>query len=505
MNDLIFRGKDIENDLVFYDTENTDLNSKHGQITQFGGVRTDAQFNSIDEINVRVRLLPWVVPMPAACRVTGVPPWELSGLGRVSEFEAAKAINTFLYPGSYKARTFVTYNGSRHDDECIRHMLFKNMLNPWFHSGKTAKKIDLYPLVQLIAAVDPDAINIPVGEDGKPSYKLDRICPENQIEIAAHDALGDTYASIDLTRIILQRAPWAWSLAQSNGNFINVETSISTSVREVKPLWLFTHFGSPKFSPVVPLCDDGKNKYLALDLTAEEYQRNFDETAGDKIVGKDRPFHFIKTKSIPTIVPEDVVRRAGVTFDEGELEEKMSKILADTEMMESASRALRVNQYDSPANPTNEEKIFGSFPDNNTKKAMNEFVNATTWEERLSKRFPGDLRIREFGARILLEADINGEVELRDSVRSELQTICSATITRPYGDKEARWSTISHALEESPDKDWTEWAIKHYGEDDRLVEHLKSLARTDDSQAEQSTADAVGATAPTTPQMKFGF
>jgi exodeoxyribonuclease-1 len=513
MADPSYRWSEYKSDLVFYDTENTDLNPKHGQITQFGGLRTNDQLETIDKIDTHVRLLPWVIPMPAACRVTGVPPWELSGPDRISEFQAAKAINTFLYPGNHKSRTFVTYNGSRHDDECIRYMLFRNLLNPWFNSGKTSKKIDLFPLVQLIHAADPGIIKIPTLEDGKLSYKLDRICPENEIDIVAHDALGDTYAMVDLTRLILQRAPWAWNQAQSNGNFLNVETSISTSVREVKPLWLFTHFGAPKFSPVLPLCHDGKNRHLVLDLNAQEFQRNFDETPGEKIVSKDSPFHYLKTKSIPMIVNEDVVRRAGISFDAGQLEEKMSKILADTDMLRSVDRAMRAQSYEDPAHPTSEEQIFGGFVDNATKSTMNEFVNARTWEERLAKRFAGDNRIREFAARIFLEADIYGDVTLKDNFRTDLQAICERTIMRPYGDKDARWSTITHALEEQPDRAWTEWAIKHFGDDARLLQHLEGLPvditttpAAEPAPPEAKLPDPVEvAVVPRASQMSFGF
>jgi exodeoxyribonuclease-1 len=512
MADLNYRWSEYKSDLVFYDTENTDLNPKHGQITQFGGIRTDEQLETIDKIDTRVRLLPWVIPMPVACRVTGVPPWELTRPDRVSEFLAAKAINTFLYPGNNKSRTFVTYNGSRHDDECIRYMLFRNLLNPWFNSGKTSKKIDLYPLVQLIHAVDPAALKIPILEDGKFSYKLERICPANKIDIVAHDALGDANATIDLTRLILQRAPWAWSLAQSNGNFLNVETSISTSVREVKPLWLFTHFGAPKFSPVVPICHDGKNRYLVLDLNAQDFQRNFDETPGEKIVSKDSPFHYIKTKSIPMLVSEDVVRRAGVAFDAGELEEKMARILADKEMLQSADRAMRALGYEGPNDRTSEEQIFGGFPDNATKSTMNEFVNALTWDERLTKRFSGDLRIRDFAARIFLEAEFYRDITLKDNFRTDLQSICERTIMRPYGGKEARWSTIEHALEEQPDNAWTEWAIQHFGEDDRLRAHLNGLSPSSNSSMVSPTPSQVASQNPAvsdvtikTEQMSFGF
>jgi exodeoxyribonuclease-1 len=505
MNGPVVRDNDIEDDQVIYDSENSDLDRKHGQITQFGGIRTNSRFETISEINVLVRLLPWIVPMPGACRVTKVPPEELSSPGRISEFEAARAINNFLYPGNYSRRTFITYNGLRHDNECIRSMLFRNLFQPWFNSGKLVTNIDLFPLVQLVHAADPAILRIPLGEDGKFSYKLDKICPENGIEIRAHDALGDSYATSDLAKLISQRAPWAWSLAKSNGNFLNVETSITASLNEVKPLWLFTHFGSPKFSPVVPICSDGMNKHFVLDLTATDYATSFDESGKEPMVSKDSPFNIIKTKMFPMIVGEDIVRRAGVRIDRAELEDRFARVRDNKAMLASAAAAFKAQSYENPADQTSEEKIYGGFPDSSTKKTMNEFVNARSWDDRLFKRFPNDQRIRDFAARIFLEAEAYGDVSLKDSFRENLQAVCASTLNRPFGDETCRWSTLSHALKEEPDAAWLEWAIGHYGTDARLTTALAALKGID-TQGPSLDDDVVADTQKQKPsQMSFGF
>jgi Exonuclease I len=48
-------------DLVVYDNEATDADVRHGQITQFGAIRADMDFNVLEDKNLRVRRLPWVV------------------------------------------------------------------------------------------------------------------------------------------------------------------------------------------------------------------------------------------------------------------------------------------------------------------------------------------------------------------------------------------------------------------------------------------------------------
>lgn len=463
----------LSKNTFIYDTENSDLNVKHGQITQFGGIRVDEHFSIIDELDIPVRLLGWVVPTPKACSVTKVPPEQLVKSDRVSEFTAATRISAFLTPDSYAPRTYITYNGSRHDDECLRYMFYKNLLNPWFNSGKSVTKIDLFPLVQLIHAVDPSIIKVPTDDAGKLSFKLDRICPENNIEIRAHDALGDCIACADLAKLIVKHAPWAWRIAERNGQFQTVEASIASSINEVKPLWLFTHFGEPKYSPVVPICSDGMNTHVVLDLTAEQYPTQFGDDA--KLVGKGSPFNLIKTKSIPLLLTTEEVAEFGVKFDQQELEARFAKIREDKELFKNALAAMK-RPFEIPADQTSEEKMIGNgFPDKETEGNMRKFVSATNWEERLSLRFPNDRRMREFAARIILDANVNGEVSIKDTFRDELMAICENTIMRPYDGETARWTTLSHALKDEPDRAWLEWAIGRYGDDPRLVRAIEAL------------------------------
>jgi len=47
---------------VFYDTETTGISTDFDQILQFAAIRTDADLNEVDRIEMRCRLLPQVVP-----------------------------------------------------------------------------------------------------------------------------------------------------------------------------------------------------------------------------------------------------------------------------------------------------------------------------------------------------------------------------------------------------------------------------------------------------------
>ena len=57
----------------------------------------------------------------------------------------------------------------------------------------------------------PDSIKIPLNEKGKLSFKLDKVAPFNGIsDFSAHDAIGDTIATIKLAELIKNKSPEIW-------------------------------------------------------------------------------------------------------------------------------------------------------------------------------------------------------------------------------------------------------------------------------------------------------
>ena len=56
------------------------------------------------------------------------------------------------------------------------------------------------------------SLNIPAGDDRRPSYKLDRLAPANGFKHSnAHDAMGDVEATVHLCRLLAARADSYWS------------------------------------------------------------------------------------------------------------------------------------------------------------------------------------------------------------------------------------------------------------------------------------------------------
>lgn len=479
-------------DSIIYDTENSSLDAKFGQITQFGGIRLSSELQIKEELSIDLRLLPWVVPGPGACRVTKIGPAELTRHDRTSEFNAAKRIYKFLEAEYGQAITFITYNGLEHDDKFLRSMFFRNLIDPWFTSGARKTRIDLYPLVQLIHAVDPEALVVPVNEDGKFSYKLDRLAPENGIELKAHDALGDSYGCLDLIKVILERAPWAWELAQFNGRTANATESIQKSIADVKPLWLFTHFGEPEFTPILPVAVSGKDSHFCVDLRRTDH-REVLETNPDKLLFKGSCFHRLEPKRLPTFVSEELVLRAGVKFDKLELLDRAEALNQDFKFMTDLKKAVSDHKFPAIENEQSEDKLF-PFMTNTAKEEMRRFTSALSWEDRLKCRF-SDSRNRDFAARIILDAHLHGDAQVSEKLVTQVREICQPIMDRPFDGLGKRWMTLSDAIAEGPDQSWLDWAIEYYGDDPRLTgkEHRIDVVKS--SVAEQENV----------PQLTFGF
>ena len=59
---------------VFYDFETTGRSPVFDQALQFAAIYTDENFVEKERINIRSRLLPYILPAPKALEVTGVNP-----------------------------------------------------------------------------------------------------------------------------------------------------------------------------------------------------------------------------------------------------------------------------------------------------------------------------------------------------------------------------------------------------------------------------------------------
>ncbi|MFC4160981.1 exodeoxyribonuclease I [Chitinimonas lacunae] len=190
----------------WHDYESFGLNPRLDRPAQFAGQRTDLDLNPIGEpVSLYCRLSDDYLPDPDACLITGIGPTTVQTRG-LPEPEFVARIHAELA----KPQTCgLGYNTLRFDDEMTRHLLWRNLYEPYgreFRNG--CSRWDILDLVRATYAFRPEGITWPRRDDGQVSFKLEHLTAANGISHGrAHDALSDVEATIALARLIKTRQP----------------------------------------------------------------------------------------------------------------------------------------------------------------------------------------------------------------------------------------------------------------------------------------------------------
>ena len=160
------------NNLIFYDTETTGIQRDFSQILQCGSVLTDNAFNSLGEQDIGCAPLPWVIPNPRAMltnKKTNLFNSNVSHYEMILDLQRQWKQWTLDNPG-----IFISYNGHAFDEELVRRQFFWNLLEPYITNTNGNGRLDLMLMMHNIVCFFPEAINIPLFEDGpKISLKLE--------------------------------------------------------------------------------------------------------------------------------------------------------------------------------------------------------------------------------------------------------------------------------------------------------------------------------------------
>lgn len=197
---------DHQPSFFFFDYETWGVSPAKDRPCQFAGVRTDMDFNIIGEPLVIYCKPPAdYLPSPEAALVTGIKPQLTIDKGLSEQEFITQIHNEFATPNTCS----LGYNNIRFDDEVTRYTLYRNFFDPYAWSWQNGNsRWDLLDVMRAVYALRPDGINWPVDDEGKPSFKLEKLSVENGIEHAnAHDAMADVHATIELAKKLKQAQP----------------------------------------------------------------------------------------------------------------------------------------------------------------------------------------------------------------------------------------------------------------------------------------------------------
>ena len=194
---------------VFYDFETTGLDTKFSQPIQIAAIVVNEDFEQIDEpIDVKCKLKDGVIPHPNAMLVHKVP------IDILKNGQSFYDMMDYVHEKftSWGPATFIGYNSIRFDEEVLRSSFFQSLHDPYLTNTNKNSRTDLFKIVLGLEALNRDVLKIPIIEKtGRPSFKLELIAKANGIiHKKAHDALSDVEATIEVARIIKDKASDYW-------------------------------------------------------------------------------------------------------------------------------------------------------------------------------------------------------------------------------------------------------------------------------------------------------
>ena len=190
----------------WHDYETSGKDPDQDRPWQFAGVRTNVALEVIDDpLMLFARPCPDRLPHPAAIRVTGITPQQAEEKG-LPETTFIQRIHDELARPKTCA---VGYNSIRFDDEVTRFTLWRNFRDPYRREWQNGNsRWDLLDVARALFALRPEGIVWPRREDGLPSFRLEDLTAANDIDHgAAHDALADVMATIEVARLFKRQQP----------------------------------------------------------------------------------------------------------------------------------------------------------------------------------------------------------------------------------------------------------------------------------------------------------
>lgn len=425
---------------VFYDVETTGVHKHFDQVLQFAAIRTDADLNEIDRFEIRCRLLPHIVPSPGALRVTNVSITQLLDPSLPSHYEMTCAIADKL--AEWSPSVFLGWNTLEFDEELIRQAFWQCLQSPFMTNTNGNARTDLLRIVQALTMDLPNVLTLPIGDNGNPSFKLDRLAPANGFaNMKAHDALGDVEATIHLARIVMNQAGDHWSEAL---RFCSKASALA--FMEAEDVFLVTecYFQRPYRYALTQLAVEPGGSVLAYDLAVDPdaLRGMSDQALTARLQRSPKPVRRVRAHKSPLLRDlSSIDYFKGFTPDQ--LEDRANDVRADRALVDRLIEASERDAFE--AAPFVESRIYDGFPANADQSRMRDFHKAD-WQTRaqIVEEFE-DGRLIELGRRLIHN---HYPEALSDPVRLSLTHETYRRLTG-YGFNDPEWLTLDEAISEA--------------------------------------------------------
>ncbi len=375
----------------WHDYETWGIDPAQDKPSQFAGVRTDEDFNIIGEpLNLLCRPALDTLPSLDACLVTGLAPQRAAE--GVSEREFFAQIHAEL---STPRTCAVGYNSIRFDDEVTRYGLYRNFYDPyareWQHGNS---RWDIIDMLRLCHAVRPEGIEWPRGEDGTPSFRLEKLTAANGLaHESAHDALSDVYATIALARQVKQVQPKLYAHVLS----LRAKKAVAETLRVGSGQTVLhisskipAHLGCGTLLLPVVQHPVNKNEIICVDLRHAPdilFERDAEALAGLLYTPREQrgeDYQAVPVKSVhlnrcpivltPRLVDDAVAQR--LQLDMEACKRHRQALLAQSGLADTLQQLVSVKQYEGGERDV-EQRLYEGFLSNSDKQLCAEIVAAS--------------------------------------------------------------------------------------------------------------------------------
>ena len=429
---------------VFYDTETTGTKTSFDQILQFAGVKTDDNFNVLDQLNIRCRLLPHIVPSPGALLATRVSPAMLMDAKLPSHYEAIRQIQATLK--KWSPAIFIGFNSLKFDEHLLRQALFQTLHTAYLTNTNGNTRSDVMRIAHAVSAYAPTSLVVPIDDRGLQTFRLDRLAPANGYNhMHAHEAMADVEATIYLARLLSTKAPEVWKLMDRAKRKLSVQQFLQT-----RPTFYMTerYFGRTH-SWLVTLCGKNPNydaEFAVFDLQYDPgpYLSLSIPELAKVLNATPKVIRSLRANSLPIIAPADMAPADVRCPPEYEAQRRILMVRGNHPFQERVGKALALRFASARPSPYVEERLYDGFPNHQDNARMTRFHDLD-WSDRatLAEGFE-DPRIAELAHRLIYfkRRDL-----LPSKKAAELDLWRAERILTD--DAEVPWMTVAKALAEA--------------------------------------------------------
>lgn len=216
--------------ILWHDYETFGTDPALDRPSQFAAIRTDLELEQVGEpVMIYCAAPDDVLPSIDACLITGISPQDTRKNGLIEPTFIDQILSEFMQPKTCGAG----YNSIRFDDEVTRHCLYRNFHDPYAREWQNGNsRWDIIDMIRTTYALRPEGIEWPIDDAGIPSFRLEKLTEANGLaHDAAHDALSDVEATINLAKLVRLKQPklyeYCWSLRDkhSAGRLIDLKSN----------------------------------------------------------------------------------------------------------------------------------------------------------------------------------------------------------------------------------------------------------------------------------------